>query len=174
MKKISAVIAAAFLLSVIFATTVKADTIEEQFQEQFYAQFMEQYEMQLAEQIRQLEEQQQKQNQIQITDYERGLLEMVAMNEAGNQGIQGMRYVVSCILNRVDSSQFPNTIEAVVYQPNQFTTHNLWNISNECKEAVELELQHRSDTRIIFFCSTGYNYYGTPLFRHGGHWFSSL
>ena len=106
-----------------------------------------------------------------ISDYERKLIAQVVYAEAGNQDLTGKRLVAACILNRVDSGLWPNTIEGVIFQPNQFTT---WyrGISDECYEAVDLELQERSDTRVIFFRSTGYSYYGTPAFRHQDHFFS--
>lgn len=41
--------------------------------------------------------------------------------EAGNQPMQGRLAVGTVILNRVANSQFPNTIEEVVFQPGQFS-----------------------------------------------------
>lgn len=110
---------------------------------------------------------------VEVTDYERSLLEQVAMNEAGNQGIQGIRYVVGTILNRVDSPDFPNTITEVIYQPYQFSTGNYWIPTEEVKQAVQMELEERSNSEILFFCSNGYNAYGTPAFKWNGHWFST-
>lgn len=173
-KLLTAVLMAAFLLPILAMPALASDADQlyfEQFQEQFQAQFEEQFRQQYEEQLAALM-QDEFEKELPVTAYEISLLEMVAMNEAGNQGIQGMRYVVACVLNRVDSLLWPNTIEDVVYMPNQFATGNKWKISNDCKEAVRQELYERSDDKIIFFCSTGYNYYGTPAFRYRGHWFS--
>lgn len=171
-KFLSAVLVAAFLMP-IFSSMVLAADADDIYYQQFLEQFQAQYEEQLAAQIAALEEEQ---TGIQVTDYERALLERVAMNEAGNQGVQGMRYVVACVLNRVECQDpfFPDTIEEVIFQPSQFASWEPKYISDECRQAVELELQERSNSEIIFFCSTGYNYYGTPSFRFGDHWFSTL
>lgn len=163
---------AAFFMSKI---TVNAETIEEQIEQQFLEQYQEQwqaqYEEQLAEQIEATSEQVTEVVSRTISDYERRLIAQIVYAEAGNQDLTGKRLVAACILNRVDSDLWPNTIEQVIFQPNQFTT---WyrGISDECYEAVDLELQERSDTRVIFFCSAGYSYYGSPAFRHQDHFFS--
>ena len=62
----------------------------------------------------------QKAIEIEYTDAQ--LLLKVAQAEAGNQGYYGMWMVMSVVLNRVESEEFPNTIEEVIYQPNQFAT----------------------------------------------------
>ena len=41
----------------------------------------------------------------------------IAYAEAGNQGEDGQWLVMSVIINRVNSSEFPNTIHEVIYQP---------------------------------------------------------
>lgn len=46
----------------------------------------------------------------------------IAWVEAGNQGAEGQRYVMSVILNRVSSPDFPNTIHDVIYQKSQFAS----------------------------------------------------
>lgn len=51
------------------------------------------------------------------------LLMQVAQAEAGNQGITGQWLVMCVILNRVDSEEFPNTIEEVISQDGQFATY---------------------------------------------------
>lgn len=169
-KFLFAAVMAAFFMSKI---TVNAEetSIEEVIEQQFLEQWQAQYEEQLAKQIEAVSEQVTEVVSRTISDYERSLIAQVVYAEAGNQDLTGKRLVAACILNRVDSGLWPNSIEQVIFQPNQFTT---WyrGISDECYEAVDLELQERSDTKVIFFCSCGYSYYGTPAFRHGGHWFS--
>lgn len=49
-------------------------------------------------------------------------LMQIAWCEAGNQGIDGQRYVMSVVLNRVKSEEFPNTIHEVIHQEGQFST----------------------------------------------------
>lgn len=171
-KFLFAAVMAAFFMSKI---TVNAEeTIEEQIEQQFLEQYQQQWQAQYEEQLAALEKTTEEAvNEVSrtISDYERRLIAQVVYAEAGNQDLTGKRLVAACILNRVDSGLWPNTIEGVIFQPNQFTT---WyrGISDECYEAVDLELQERSDTRVIFFCSTGYSYYGSPAYKWGGHWFS--
>ena len=56
------------------------------------------------------------------TDKERLL--QIASLEAGNQGVDGMAYVMQTVLNRVFDHDFPMTVEGVLFQENQFTTAN--------------------------------------------------
>lgn len=53
---------------------------------------------------------------IELTYDETQLLMKIAQAEAGNQGPDGMWLVMSVVLNRVNSSEFPNSITEVVYQ----------------------------------------------------------
>lgn len=163
MKKIfAAVFMAAFLL-LTNSLTVHAEEIQynEQLVAQIIAKVAAEYEAQAYE--------------TQVTDYERSLLERIAMNEAGNQGIQGMRYIVAVILNRVESTSpdFKDTIEGVIFQPNQFATYEANYISDECKQAVDLELKQRSNYEILWF-SRGWASYGRRLFEYGAHKFNGL
>lgn len=55
-------------------------------------------------------------------DYEDGyLLAKIAMAEAEDQDTEGKALVICVVLNRVRSSDFPNSIKEVVYQKNQFS-----------------------------------------------------
>ena len=51
-----------------------------------------------------------------LTYDEAQLLMKIAQAEAGNQGPDGMWLVMSVVLNRVNSSEFPDSITEVVYQ----------------------------------------------------------
>ena len=57
-----------------------------------------------------------------VTKEEIDLMAAIAEAEAGNQGLMGKRLVVDVILNRVESDYFPDAIEKVIYQQNQFTS----------------------------------------------------
>ena len=96
--------------------------------------------------------------------------------EAGNQDLLGKRLVADVILNRVDSPRFPNTIEEVVSQKYHFTT--FWDgtmsrivPSEETFKAVQMELDERTDSEILFFTAGDYNTYCVPAYRHGDHYF---
>jgi N-acetylmuramoyl-L-alanine amidase len=98
--------------------------------------------------------------------------------EAGNQGLEGKRLVADVILNRVDSPDFPDTIEGVITQPYHFTSY--WNgmiskvsISDETFKAVSMELENRSYPSLLFFTAGAYSNYGTPWQQVGDHYFST-
>lgn len=66
------------------------------------------------------------------------LLMGIAQAEAGNQGPDGMWLVMSVVLNRVKSPEFPDNIRDVIYQESQFYARGIGKteISPECHEAL--------------------------------------
>jgi N-acetylmuramoyl-L-alanine amidase len=66
------------------------------------------------------------------------LLMGIAQAEAGNQGADGMWLVMSVVINRVNSPEFPDSIKAVIYQESQFYAKGIGKteISPECHEAL--------------------------------------
>lgn len=62
-------------------------------------------------------------------------LSRVIYTESGNQPLEGMMAVGNVILNRVNHPSFPNTIEGVLAQKNQFTTYRSGRIANSTPNA---------------------------------------
>ena len=62
---------------------------------------------------------------IEVTYEEAQELMQVAASEALNQGEDGMLLVMSVVMNRVNSSEYPNNIHDVIYQPYQFYTKGM-------------------------------------------------
>lgn len=95
--------------------------------------------------------------------------------EAGNQGLLGKRLVVDVILNRVDSERFPNDIASVISQKGQFAVYpnamSRVTISQETLDAIVLELERRTDDKILFFTARHYNKYCIPAYQCGDHYF---
>lgn len=95
--------------------------------------------------------------------------------EAGNQGLLGKRLVADVILNRVDDSRFPRTVEGVISQRGQFAVYpnamSRVTVSEETLEAIRLELENRTDDRILFFAAGNYISCCTPAYQHGDHYF---
>lgn len=95
--------------------------------------------------------------------------------EAGNQGLLGKRLVVDVILNRVDSERFPNDVASVISQKGQFAVYpnamNRVTVSQETMDAIVLELERRTDDRILFFTAWHYNKYCVPAYQCGDHYF---
>jgi hypothetical protein len=113
-----------------------------------------------------------------ISDEELELLALVTMAEAEDESELGKRLVIDTVLNRVDSSHFPNTITDVIYQKHQFTS--MWNgrykktyVDDYVRNLVLEELKDRTNSDVIFFRMGRYSDYGTPLFKEDGHYFSA-
>ncbi len=97
--------------------------------------------------------------------------------EAGNQGYTGKRLVACVILNRVEAEGFPDSIEAVINQRNQFEVVACGSIyavdiTQETFEAVTAELEQRSNKDILYFREGSYHSFGTPILKHKDHYFS--
>ena len=113
-----------------------------------------------------------------ITEEEANLIALVTMAEAEGEPEEGKRLVISTILNRVDDVHFPDTIEEVIFQPNQFTS--MWNgridrceVREDIYKLVLEEVESRTNYDVIFFTAGAYGKYGTPMFQVGEHYFAS-
>lgn len=113
-----------------------------------------------------------------LSDCEIDLIALVVMAEAEGECEEGKRLVIDTILNRVDSEHFPNTVNGVVYQPNQFTS--MWNgranrcyVTDEIRQLVHEELKTRTNYDVMFFTAGKYGKYGEHMFPVGNHYFSS-
>jgi N-acetylmuramoyl-L-alanine amidase len=77
-------------------------------------------------------------------DYDEEILMQISMAEAESEGVEGKALVMLVVLNRVWSEEFPDSVEAVVFQNNQFSTvqpgGRYWTTTpdEECMEALEL------------------------------------
>lgn len=105
------------------------------------------------------------------------LIAQLVMAEAGNQDLTGKRLVVDVVLNRVDSDEFPDTVEEVIFQKNQFSVIDNgtfddagWTITDECYEAVKLEYEERLNYDILYF-SREPSKYASNHFKYQDHWF---
>lgn len=116
--------------------------------------------------------------EVQLSDEDINLIALVTMAEAEGESEYGNRLVIDTILNRVDSSYYPDTVHEVVYQPNQFSS--MWNgrinkcyVMDKIRQLVKEELKQRKNYEVIFFTAGDYGKYGTPMFQEGNHYFSS-
>lgn len=113
-----------------------------------------------------------------LTAEEIDLIALVTMGEAEGEPEEGKRLVIDVILNRVDSSQFPDTVHGVVYAKNAFEC--LWNgrtdrcqVREDIRQLVIDELQSRTNSNIHFFRTNHYHNFGTPVLSVGNHYFST-
>lgn len=113
-----------------------------------------------------------------ISEDEMHLLACLVYAEAGIEDLHGKRLVVDVVLNRVDSPRFPNTITDVIFERNQFSTTADGSLdrayreaTQECYDAVALELEGRTDSEVLFFTAGGYNPSCIPMYQHQHHYF---
>ena len=107
------------------------------------------------------------------------LIAQMTMAEAEGESEYGQRLVIDTILNRVDSSTFPDTVYDVLYQPYQFSSIKdgrfaRCRVKKELYELVVEEVHNRTNYDVIFFRTGHYSKYGTPLFKEDSHYFNSL
>ena len=98
---------------------------------------------------------------IEVTYAEAQELMEIASAEALNQGEDGMLLVMSVIINRVNSSEYPNTIHGVIHQSHQFYTKGMLEMGNLYPELVAFE---RKDNNAL-------DVYYSEAFTHGDHTF---
>lgn len=78
------------------------------------------------------------------------LLARIAMAEAEGCNTQTKTLIIMCVLNRVWSDEFPDTIEEVIFQENQFspTDNGRWDRvepNEDCYEAVKVVMEAKYD-----------------------------
>ena len=94
------------------------------------------------------------------------------------EALEGRIMIAATIINRINSSYFPDSVEAVLEQSGQFSTvrngHSITDRSEYSDQAVILAFQYleegRIPTNVLFFNCLGYNY-GTPYGNYGGNYF---
>ena len=78
------------------------------------------------------------------------LLAKIAMAEAEGCNTQTKTLIIMCVLNRVWSDEFPDTIEEVIFQENQFSPidNGQWDRvepNEDCYEAVKVVMEAKYD-----------------------------
>ena len=110
------------------------------------------------------------------------MLAKIAMAEAEGESVEGKALVILVVLNRVWSDQFPDSIEAVIFQKNQFSPvaegGRYWTTEPDagCYEALELVMGGWDESQgAFYFESTGRDGWHSQnlefLFEFGGHKF---
>ena len=124
-------------------------------------------------------EKQKSEPEISMSKDDMKLIAQMTMAEAEGESEYGKRLVIDTILNRVDSSTFPDTVYDVLYQPYQFSSIKdgrfaRCHVKKELYKLVVEEVHNRTNYDVIFFRTGHYSEYGTPLFKEGAHYFNSL
>ena len=100
-----------------------------------------------------------------ITEYERILLCNIVANEAGSDwiSIYDKACVVACVINRINDSRFPNSIEEVLTQPYQFSGYYASDcyyptVTDACIQAVDYYFEHSNEFgNYLYFEGNGTN-----------------
>ena len=106
------------------------------------------------------------------------LLAQLVEAEAGNQCFEGKCLVVDVVLNRVESEEFPDTIEEVIFQDGQFSVaHNGrlenagWHMQESDYTAVAYEMELHENKDVLYFNNSPVVAGKGEKFKVGGHWF---
>ena len=110
------------------------------------------------------------------------LLCKIAMAEAEGEGVKGKALVMQVVLNRVQSAEFPDTVQGVIYQKNQFSPvrngrFDAVEPDAECYEALRLIREDHWDESqdALYFESKSASKWHRDhlefLFRYGNHYF---
>lgn len=106
----------------------------------------------------------------------------IAMAEAESEGVKGKALVMLVVLNRVWSDEFPDTIEEVIFQKNQFSPvangrYDAIEPDEECYEALGLiQVDHWNESQdALYFESKSDSKWHSEnlefLFKYGKHYF---
>lgn len=117
-------------------------------------------------------------NSINISLDDALLIAKLTVAEAGNESILGKRLVIDTVLNRLDSEYFPNTVQDVIYQKDQYVPAWSGSIDNviyvdDVFTLVIEELTNRTNSEVLYFRAERYHEFGKPLLVEGNHYFST-
>lgn len=93
--------------------------------------------------------------------------------EANSQSELGKRLVIDCVLNRVESSKFPNTPSEVISAEGQFTSVRGKPSQDEIGYVIT-EIASRTNTDVIYFKTKGYHSFASPIIQEDAHYFSGI
>lgn len=99
------------------------------------------------------------------------LIGKVVHHEAENQSELGKRLVADTILNRIESPNFPDTVEEVISQPGQYCDPTEYP-PREIYTIVAEEIYTRTNNQVLYFKTKGYHSFATPIVKEGDHYFS--
>lgn len=114
---------------------------------------------------------------ISLDDFE--LMAKTVFAEAKTEDFEGQVAVAEVILNRVESENFPDTVEAVIKQDGAFSSWGNGSVEaapldDECLEAVQDAVNERIfPDSVVYFREGRFHSFGTPYTVIGHHYFSS-
>lgn len=109
-----------------------------------------------------------------LTQNEVAELANLAYFEANTESDYGRRLVVDCVLNRIESEDFPDTVSEVIHQKGQFVKCKETDIPKEFFDLVREEVECRTNEQVLWFRTGRYHSWGDPILHEGAHYFSGL
>ena len=115
-----------------------------------------------------------------VSDRDKYLLAKIAMAEAEGEDTIGKALVIRVILNRLEDESFPDSIEEIIYQKDQFSPigngrFEVVEPSEDCWIALSMVLYGWDDSQgALYFESNGKGWHSENLmflYKHGGHYF---
>lgn len=107
------------------------------------------------------------------TDEEIELLARAVMSEASILPYHGKIAIVAVIANRVKSDKFPNTIEEVLYQANQFSLAYNGDPTEECYNAIYDYVESGWPEDMFYFSSGAPHSFGYEYCHIGNTFFNT-
>lgn len=106
------------------------------------------------------------------------LIAKLVLAEAEGEPEMGKRLVIDTVLNRLDSSGFPNTVYDVVYQPYHYDPAwdgriDLFSELDDVFKLVVDEIHNRTNSEVLYFRTDKFHEFGTPMEQVGNHYFST-
>ena len=114
---------------------------------------------------------------ISLDDFE--LMGKTVFAEAKTEEFEGQVAVAEVILNRVESKDFPDTVQEVIKQDGAFSSWGNGSVEaapldDECLEAVQDAVNERIfPDSVVYFREGRFHSFGTPYTVIGHHYFSS-
>lgn len=107
------------------------------------------------------------------------LMAHMVQAESGGQCDDGQRLVIDCVLNRMESEYFPDTVSEVINAPGQFAVVANGAIrkvtpTDAVYELIRQERKERTNNEVIYFTAGGFNPSGEPWQKVGDHYFSTI
>lgn len=107
------------------------------------------------------------------TEDEINLMARVVMSEGSILSMDAKEMIAQTIINRVNSDDFPNTIEEVIFQPNQFSVSDNGEPTAECYEAVDNAIINMQYPYDMLYFRNSFVQYGWQYYHENNLYFST-
>lgn len=108
-----------------------------------------------------------------VTQFEIDLIARVVMSESSIESYETKVAIAETVINRVLCPRFPNTVYEVIFAPNQYSTANNGDVTEECYQAVYQALSGVQYCSYMFYFREDYYFsWAEPYMNIGKMYFS--